>query len=138
MLLWGRIDILSRRFGSRASYGDYYEGLYSSSAPGWEKARGAMEELVELSRADGFGLCMFILPELHAVGTDYLFSDVHEKVEAAARNAGMTNVFDLAGSFRDEEPESLWVSMDDAHPNDKAHAILADAMYVHLTASCLD
>lgn len=30
-------------------------------------------------------------------------------------------------------PESLWVDIADAHPNEKAHAIAADSLYDYLT-----
>jgi hypothetical protein len=36
-------------------------------------------------------------------------------------------VIDLAPRFRDvDDPHALWVSLDDAHPNARAHRMIAD------------
>jgi lysophospholipase L1-like esterase len=134
MLLWGRLDVLSRRYGGGNLYGSYYAGLYDEAAEGWRAAQAAFAELAALAREDGFPVCVFLLPELHAIGPRYGFSEIHARVEAAMREAGIPVVVDLAPRFASERPEALWVSMDDAHPNAAAHAILADAMHETVAA----
>jgi lysophospholipase L1-like esterase len=66
------------------------------------------------------------------VGPVYGFAAVHEQVIRAAHEAGIESVVDLAPAFSSETPRDLWVSVDDAHPNERAHRILADAMYPEL------
>lgn len=129
MLLWGRLDVLSRRYGGGNLYGSYYTQLYDEKAEGWRAAQAAFADLATLAREDGFRVCVFLLPELHAIGPRYGFAEIDARVEAAVREAGIPVVVDLAPRFASERPEALWVSMDDAHPNAAAHAILADAMF---------
>lgn len=128
MSLWGRIDLFERLYITREDFSNYYPALYEEGQPGWRATRAALGRLAALSGPDDFALVMALLPELHAVGPAYGFAAIHDRVARAAREAGFRTVLDLAPAFSDEPPESLWVSMDDAHPNEKAHAIIADAL----------
>ncbi len=134
MWLWGRIDTFKRKYFSNEDYSSYYNNLYDDSRPGWQKTREAIKRLVEASKRDGFTLALVMLPELHAVGETYGFQDINDKVRAAAIEAGVENILDLAMRFKREAPESLWVSPDDAHPNEKAHAIIAQGIYDYVTS----
>lgn len=129
MAVWGRLDLARRLYFSGEDFSSYYPALYEEGRDGWRAARDAFARLASLAAQDGFGLVMFLLPELHAVGPEYGFRDIHERVRSAANEAGIPRVTDLAPLFAGEEPEGLWVSLDDAHPNARAHAILAADMY---------
>ena len=49
----------------------------------------------------------------------------------------VANLSHLAPAFAGERPESLWVSLDDAHPNAKAHGIIAQGIYDGLIRNTL-
>ncbi|MCZ6464572.1 MAG: SGNH/GDSL hydrolase family protein [Proteobacteria bacterium] len=132
MSLWGRLDLFKRLYLTQNDFSNYYPGLYEEDQAGWRRARDAMGRLARLAEENGFGLVMFLLPELHAVGPQYGFEEIYDRVRAAALAAGVPHVFDLSPAFAREQPETLWVSMDDAHPNAKAHAILARGMHDEL------
>ena len=43
------------------------------------------------------------------------------------------DVLDITPAFKDEDdPIKLWVALDDAHPNARAHKIIADASYDYI------
>lgn len=132
MALWGRLDLFKRLYVTREDFSNYYPALYREGQDGWRRAREALGRLARLSEEDGFTLVMVLLPELHAVGPEYAFQEISDRVRGAAEGAGVRFVFDLAPAFAAGRPESFWVSMDDAHPNAKAHAIIARGIYDEL------
>jgi hypothetical protein len=134
MWAWGRLNTLARMAGSGKAYDDYYRDLYLDGNPGWAAARDAFGDLARSTEVDGIPLQMFLLPELHAVGPDYAFADVHRLVVDAARKRGILRVTDLAEQFSREKPEDLWVSLDDAHPNARGHRIIAEGIIRVLAA----
>jgi len=142
MAVWGRLDLARRLYLGGEDFSSYYPALYEEDREGWRAAREAFARLAALAEEDGFGLVMFLLPELHAVGPEYGFREISERVRSAASAAGIARVTDLAPAFAAEDPEGLWVSLDDAHPNARAHAILAAGMYDVLERSelprCVD
>ncbi len=124
MWFWGRLDTLSRMWGASDSFETYYKELYDDDQPGWKAAQAALNELVKITNENGIKPILTILPELHSVYPDYLFGTVHQKVRAAAQKAGIEYIVDLTPRFSGEDPPGLWVSPDDAHPNDHAHKII--------------
>jgi len=136
MWLWGRVDVLQRLYGDSPTYIDYYAALYEDGNPGWEASQSALRELDALASDADFQWSVAILPELHEVGPVYGFADAHEKIAAASQEAGADATLDLAPHFSSEtDPSSLWVSADDAHPNAKAHGIIANGLYDFLNES---
>lgn len=134
MLLWGRVDTFRRMYISGERYDNYYANLYRDDADGWRGMKEAIGRLANLSKEEGgFRLVVALLPELHAVGPKYGFADIYGKVEKASRGVGVKEVVDLSPRFAGEKPESLWVSPDDAHPNGKAHRIIADGLFEYIT-----
>jgi lysophospholipase L1-like esterase len=129
MWLWGRFDTLSRMAGKKAGFGAYYENLYREDRPGWQEAKRAMKRLIDLGRKHHFSLGFAILPELHGVGPRYAFQEIHDKLAFFLNDQGAEWVLDVAPYFRNEVPHNLWVSPDDAHPNARAHAVIANALF---------
>jgi len=122
---WSRIKMLMARITPTAGFQEYYAALYRDGAEGWAASREALARLAALQREHGFDLGEVILPELHEL-EDYPFAEEHAQVTEAAR-ALRIPVLDLAPRFEDEsDPQSLWVSRDDAHPNARAHALIAE------------
>jgi lysophospholipase L1-like esterase len=132
MSLWGRLDLFKRLYLTQNDFSNYYPDLYADEREGWQRTREAFARLAALAEREKFELVMVLLPELHAVGPRYGFEEIHERVRTAAHDAGIERVVDLAPLFANEQPEKLWVSMDDAHPNARAHEIIARGLFEEL------
>jgi len=122
---WSRIKALRARLSDQVGFQEFYSALYAGDAPGWEKSKQAFRQLQASSRENGFDLRVVLLPELHDLG-DYPFAREHALVTGFLAEIGVP-ALDLAPAFRDQrDAMSLWVSRDDAHPNGRAHALIAD------------
>ena len=132
MWLWGRLDTMQRIVGVRDNFFDYYSKLYDDDKPGLKIMEEAFSRISEITHKDGTELLMVMLPELHVVGKEYKFADIYGKVKAFAIQSGINNVIDLSDNFKGQVPDTLWVSPDDAHPNAKAHKIIAEGIFSHL------
>jgi len=123
---WSRVKALWARISPGASFEDYYADLYREDRPGWVEARRAFERLAEVCAANGIALKVVLLPELHRLAP-YAFEREHALVVDFLRSHGI-EVIDLAPRFHDAgDPQALWVSRDDAHPNARAHQMIAEA-----------
>jgi len=121
---WSRIKALKAQMSQSTGFQEYYSALYQEDSEGWAKSKAALLELRELSREHGFDLKVVLLPELHEL-IDYTFADEHRRVTDFLRENDIPSL-DLAPFFRDErDPQTLWVAMDDAHPNPRAHRLIA-------------
>lgn len=127
VLLTSSWDNTMRWAGNRQDYRDYYQGLYEDDRPGWIECRRALRELGELCRKQRIDLRFAILPELHRLGADYPFRSVHAKVRSMAAEIGVP-VYDLLNAPWSEPPEAYWVTPGDAHPNEKGHRVIAEAL----------
>jgi lysophospholipase L1-like esterase len=122
---WSRIKALEARLSETTGYREAYSALYREGNTGWVRSQAALRHLSDLSRAKGFDLKVVLLPELHELA-DYAFAKEHAMVMDFLGEIGVP-ALDLAPMFRDEaSPQSLWVAMDDAHPNARAHGLIAE------------
>jgi lysophospholipase L1-like esterase len=122
---WSRVKALKARLTPTTGFQEYYSALYREGSEGWERSQAALLELQQLSREHGFDFRVVVLPELHEL-VDYTFSAEHRLLTDFLDANGIP-FLDLAPSFRGErDPQSLWVSFDDAHPNARAHRLIAD------------
>ncbi len=128
---WSRIKALAARWSVASDFREYYSDLYRDDAPGWRGAQASFLRLRDVCAERGIGLRVVLLPELHELA-DYTFAREHELVASFLLDSGIP-VLDLAPAFRDEtDPESLWVARDDAHPNARAHRIIAESSFEFL------
>jgi hypothetical protein len=92
---------------------------------GWQSTQDAFRKLRDLSVKHGFALSVVLLPELHEL-RDYTFAKEHAQVMEFLAELDVPTL-DLAARFQGESnPQSLWVSRDDAHPNTRAHRLIAE------------
>lgn len=123
---WSRVKALLAQTSPGKSFAEYYAGLYRDDQPGWAETKSAFLRLAAACRENGIALKVVLLPELHRLDA-YPFAREHALVGDFLRANGVT-VLDLAPAFRDvKDPQSLWVARDDAHPNARAHRLIADA-----------
>jgi lysophospholipase L1-like esterase len=128
----GAFDSIARTYFGRADWKTYYRDLYRAEAPAWARAKDAVGKLAAYCREHKIRLVIAAYPELHIL-KDYPFTDVTQAVEASAK-AGGTEFIDLLPAVQAKEPESLWVSPGDAHPNVIANREYAGAIAAKLKA----
>ena len=112
------------------------EGRYEESAPGWGQMRAALQEIGDSARGRAVPALLVLFPDLTPgewTAETYPSRDIHERVAATARSAGL-EVLDLAPAFAAEggDWKRWWASPYDAHPNEAAHAVAAAAVARHL------
>jgi hypothetical protein len=110
------------------SAGDYFERLrqaYRSRA--WFGVRNKLSDIRAACAQHGVELRVAIFPFMHQLGDHYPFREAHAKVVEFC-NSQKIPVLDLEPSFRTHAGEDLVVSRFDAHPNERAHAIAAEAI----------
>ncbi len=123
---WSRLKQLAARWFPGRTYREYYASLYEEDQPGWRETQEAFDRLIEVCRSQGVDLRVVLLPELHEL-QDYPFAREYRRVADFLRTRGVP-VLDTTPAFADvAEPQSLWVSRDDAHPNAAAHRRIAAA-----------
>jgi lysophospholipase L1-like esterase len=122
---WSRLKAMKARFTETTGYKEVYSGHYLEDRSGWQATQDSFRTLHQLSAEHGFSLSVVLLPELHEL-RDYAFAKEHAQVMALVSEIGIP-ALDLAEEFQHEpNPQSLWVSLDDAHPNARAHALISD------------
>lgn len=93
----------------------------------WERAQQNLLAIAEFAagRSAAFGLVVF--PILADLGRAYPFEAVCQRVESFAAGRGIA-AMSLLPAFRGQNAAELWVSPYDQHPNERAHAIAAEAI----------
>ncbi len=116
--------IASRNTGAQS----YYENLRQSyeSEP-WAKVRELLKGLHQQCKEQGVDFRMVIFPFVRDVGDAYPFRAAHTRIVEFCRTEKIP-VLDLEPVFRPHASEKLVVSRFDAHPNERAHAIAAEAI----------
>lgn len=108
--------------------GGYYSFLQDSynSLP-WQKMRAKLQEIHELCEENGIDFRIAIFPFLHNLGPEYPFAAAHERIAEFGREAGL-KVLDLRPVLEPHVSDGLTVNRFDAHPNARAHALVAEAI----------
>ena len=123
---WSRINSLLNNFLPSKSFQEYYESLYDEDQQGWINARKAIIQLRDICESKGIEFQVVLLPELHDVNNE-IFANVYEKLALflAENNIDYLNLAKLFENHPDQI--QLWVSYDDAHPNNIAHKKIAES-----------
>lgn len=122
---WSRVKALLARVSPGATFESYYRALYAADAPGWRASREALRRLAATCSEHGIALQVVLLPELHEL-VPYTFAAEHARLVEFLEGEEI-EVLDLAPRFADQrDPYSLWVAPDDAHPNARAHRLIAE------------
>lgn len=129
-------DTLSRSYFGKADWREYYGNLYREDSAAWLAARKAVAALAAFCRQNGIRLMIVNYPELHIL-KDYPFVRVTAAIRDLA-DAQQVPFVDLLPSVSDLDPESLWVSPTDAHPNAIANERFAGALLKGLQDSFPD
>jgi len=128
--LAGRVDTARRMAGRSKTWNEHYSELYSDGAPGWQQTRAAVKRLGAWCKEHNVPCLLANQPELHNL-KNYPFTAVNEKLAALSEEAGL-EYLDLLPSVREEAEETLWVTVPDPHPNNKACTLFGQGLAAHL------
>jgi lysophospholipase L1-like esterase len=107
---------------------DYFPHLKDSynEAP-WDGLRSKLVQLKRDCADNKVDFRMVIFPFLHNLGPGYPFHDAHQKLQEFCREEDIP-VLDLEPVLEPHVSEGLTVNRFDAHPNERANAIVAEAL----------
>ncbi len=129
MFFWDKFSNLFLKLKNE-TYISYYSRLYEDSYNGKTIMLQSINELAKIVHEKDIKLLIVVYPDFHNF-PNYRF----EYVTHLIRNASISNriyFLDLLPYFKDIDPESIWVSKEDAHPNSFGHSIAADAITKYL------
>lgn len=107
---------------------NYYNFVQESyDGPAWDRMQQLLRQMHNFSQRHDIDLRMVIFPFVHNLGKDYLYESAHKKLAEFCRAEGMP-VLDLLPVLTPHAGEGLTVSAFDAHPNERAHALAAEAI----------
>lgn len=118
-----RIQALRHPYVS--DYGAYTREAYQG--PPWQEQEERFKTLRDFVRLNGGQLYVVTFPFLHALGPDYPYRFVHAQLDEAWRELGVPHL-DLLEVFKELSPSELTVNRHDAHPNERANQLLAEAL----------
>jgi len=123
--VWSRMRMLfPSTLGVNNDFVSYYKDLYDG--PGWSKTEQALIRLKAAVEDNGGKLIVVLLPELHDP-RQYPFLSEHKKIGEFLTSQNIRFVDLLPVFSQVEDPRTLWVARDDAHPNALAHKMIAEA-----------
>jgi lysophospholipase L1-like esterase len=113
---------------NRPGVRSYFEMLNQAyrSRP-WLEARALLAQIRQECASQGIDFRIAVFPFLQNMGPNYPFRDAHAKIVEFCKSEKIP-VLDLEPVFREHAGENLVVSRFDAHPNERAHAIAAEAI----------
>ncbi len=97
----------------------------------WAGMRNKLDEFRRFCRHRNIDLRIVIFPFLHNLGKDYAFDVAHERIREYCREANLP-CLDLKPVLLPHAGEGLTVNRFDAHPNERAHALAAEAIEQNL------
>lgn len=132
---WKSLGFVAQRLHAektRAAYRQYFFDLFENP-DSWGTFKKSVEEIARLRDAYPTRVAAVVFP-LISFGFDdsYPFSPIHEKIAALAQSLNLP-LLDLFEAYRDIPHERLEVVPgQDPHPNEIAHRVAAEYIYVWL------
>jgi hypothetical protein len=113
---------------------DYFAFLTESyRSDAWRKMQTQLLELRRICADGGIQLRIVLFPFLHNLGQGYPFDDAHAAIAAFCAEQEIP-LLDLKPMLASHSGEGLIVNRFDAHPNERAHALAAEAIANDLSA----
>jgi hypothetical protein len=114
-----------------SNYYYFVRAAYDGSL--WLKQQARLRRFRDLVESHGGRFLVVTFPFLHDLGPDYEYRDVHRQLAEFWSSLGVPHL-DLLDTFTSERPQDIVVNAFDAHPNEKAHAMAAQAILKFLDA----
>ena len=108
-----------------ANYFQFVRDNYKG--PVWRTQRARLISLKEAIEKYGGRLTVVTFPFMHELGEAYSYRDVHDQLGQLWDELGVAHL-DLLQAFEPYRAAEMVVNRYDAHPNEQAHAIAADAI----------
>lgn len=130
--LYSFLNAQVRSLQMRSRYPDGYAPLYADDFAGWQACRAALRTMGENTRKRGVPMLVVIFPSFAPPTLEadaYPYLKLHQKIAAAARDAGLS-VLDLRpvyARFR-RSGRSWWALPCDAHPSVEGHKVAGEAI----------
>jgi hypothetical protein len=111
---------------------DYYHwSLAGYDGATWEQQQDRLQQLHRCSASLGARFCVATFPYVHNLGSADAYASVYRKLRLFWTNESVAYL-DLYGVLRPHASRGLAVHAFDAHPNETAHALAAEAIYHQL------
>ncbi|RKX92593.1 MAG: hypothetical protein DRP84_09780 [Spirochaetes bacterium] len=124
------INLLYYRFvrGRNPNISNYYgfvrDAYYSNH---WEDQKNRLHLLCKLCHSRGINLMVVTFPFLHALDNGYEYGEIHEKLNKFWKEQKIPYL-DLLSIYEGHKASELIISRYDAHPNEYAHSLAAEAI----------
>ncbi len=126
-LYWSKINSLLNNVFASKSFKEFYSALYADDHQGWLNAKNALLDLKHYCDENSIELQVVVLPELHDTD-NIIFNEINDKISGFLEQSEIDHL-NLANLFQGHPNQfDLWVSYDDAHPNDVAHGRIAQSV----------
>jgi lysophospholipase L1-like esterase len=111
---------------------NWYRGLYGRpNREGWNETKRCLLRMHRRCKDRNIAFVLALWPILANVDSAYPFSEATETVLRFCRLAKI-DAYDLRAALRRQPTHSLWVHAQDMHPNEKAHALVAQYLLTHI------
>jgi len=111
---------------------NYYHFLLKLyKGPIWEQQKQRLRLLREKVHSQNGQLMVVTFPFLHTLGPDYEYRPVHKLLDDHWRELDVPHL-DLLSIYKSISPDEIVVNSHDAHPNERAHKMAAEAITVFL------
>jgi hypothetical protein len=117
--------VVLRRDPNLRGYCDFVSRGYEGAE--WEQQKARLTEFVNAVRAHNGKIYVVTFPFLHALGPRYPFEFVHRNLETFWHSLSVPHL-DLLTVYSNTPPRRLMVNRFDAHPNEYADKIAAQAI----------
>lgn len=115
------------RVPSVRDYHDWLAEGYANDAI-WQKHEKQLNVLIQQCKENNVNFRVVLLPYILTSGEKYQPEKLHDTLRRFFE-VNHIEVVDLLPSISDVPPNELVVNSNDAHPNEKAHALFADAIW---------
>jgi len=121
------LRLIPGRFSSVQNYCDWIWDGYRDPIV-WAKQQGQLDELAAVCREHDVMLRVALLPFLRVWGERFDGPALHEQLLTHFHSRGIPAI-DLLPAIKGINPADLVVNAVDAHPNERAHRVFADAIW---------
>ncbi|MEQ9409973.1 MAG: SGNH/GDSL hydrolase family protein [Fuerstiella sp.] len=112
------------------NYYSFVKDAYAGRA--WERQQKRLTSFQKFVTDAGGELLVVTFPFLHDIGPDYEYGEIHAQLAEFWQQKGVSHL-DLLDAFSGVSADDVVISVHDAHPNERGHAMAAEAISAFLT-----